>query len=243
MFLLALFAIAVAAGSVASTVGFGIGSLLTPLLALTMDTGLAVAIAAVPHAAATALRCWRLRRAIDRRVLGTFGLASAAGGLVGGFGHGVLASPVLTVIFALLLLLSGVAGLARLADRVRLRGTGVWLGGILSGLFGGLVGNQGGIRSAALLAFPLPPETFVATATAAALLVDMVRVPVYVWTSGRELVNRSPVIGVATAGVLIGTLAGEKLLGRIPEPIFRRIVSLALLILGIAMLMRAISTI
>jgi hypothetical protein len=48
-----------------------------------------------------------------------------------------------------------------------------YMAGALSGLFGGLVGNQGGIRSAALMGFDINKEAFVATATAIGLVVDV----------------------------------------------------------------------
>ncbi len=44
------------AGAVASVSGFGIGSLLTPLLSLRVGTKLAVAAVSIPHLAATAFR-------------------------------------------------------------------------------------------------------------------------------------------------------------------------------------------
>ncbi|MBA3641215.1 MAG: TSUP family transporter [Acidobacteria bacterium] len=90
IFLAAIFGIAVLSGATASLVGFGIGSMLTPLLALQVGTDLAVAAVALPHAFATGLRCWRLRRAIDRDVLKSFGLLSAAGGLAGAFAYSQL---------------------------------------------------------------------------------------------------------------------------------------------------------
>ena len=49
-------AASVIAGAIASVSGFGIGSLLTPLLMLWMPTAEAVAILAIPHALATAIR-------------------------------------------------------------------------------------------------------------------------------------------------------------------------------------------
>ena len=83
MFLVGVFVLAVLSGGTASVAGFGIGSLLTPLLAASLGIGTAVAAVAIPHAAATALRCWRLRSNIDWAVLRGFGLLSAAGGLIG----------------------------------------------------------------------------------------------------------------------------------------------------------------
>ena len=74
MFLAAVFAVAVLSGATASLVGFGIGSMLTPLLALRLGMDTAVAAVALPHAVATAIRCWRLRPLIDWTVLKRFGV-------------------------------------------------------------------------------------------------------------------------------------------------------------------------
>ncbi|MGH7630937.1 MAG: TSUP family transporter [Gemmatimonadales bacterium] len=111
-------------------------------------------------------------------------MASAIGGLAGATLQSRLGSTVLTLVLATLLVLAGSSELAR--RPVPLPQTPFWrlVGGVLSGIFGGLVGNQGGIRAAALLGFQLPARPLVATATAAALLVDMARVPI---TSCRRL--------------------------------------------------------
>ena len=130
-------------------------------------------------------------------------------------------------------------GLTGLAQRLRFRGPGAWLAGAASGAFGGLVGNQGGIRSAALLGFGLPKEAFVATATAIALVVDAVRMPVYFIAQAEDLVRAWPLIAVATAGVVLGTLAGERVLRRIPEAVFRRTVAALILALGVVMFFEA----
>lgn len=201
--------------------------------------GLAVAAVSIPHAAGTGLRLWRLRDSIDRRVFGWFGLASAAGGLVGALLHGEATESALAAVFGGLLLLSGLAGFTDWTRRLGLRGWGATAAGALSGLFGGMVGNQGGIRSAALLAFPLSPRAFVATATATALLVDAARMPVYLFTSWTGLREHLPLIAVLVAGVLLGTVAGEGVLRRLPESVFRRAVSILLLVLGVAMIVRA----
>lgn len=235
-FLVLVIAVGALAGGVASVAGFGIGSLLTPLLAIDLGTKLAVAAVAIPHAAGTALRFWRMRHALDRDVLRGFGLASAAGGLVGALLHAVASSLALTIVFALLLIGAGLAGWTGLSDRIRFHGSVAWIAGALSGLFGGLVGNQGGIRSAALLGFPLSRDAFVATATTIALLVDAMRLPVYLVTAGDQIARVPAVVLTATAGVLLGTLAGERLLRRIPEAVFRRTVSAVILLLGVAML-------
>jgi uncharacterized membrane protein YfcA len=231
--------VAAAAGAVASFAGFGIGSILTPLLAWRLGAKLAVAAVSIPHVAGTALRFWRLRGHVDRRVLLSFGLASAAGGLLGALLHVYANSPALAVVLGVLLVFAGLLGLTGLAERLRFRGPWAWVAGAASGAFGGLVGNQGGIRSAALLGFGLPKEAFVATATAIALMVDAVRLPVYLVTQAGDLAGVWPVIALATAGVVVGTLAGERVLRRVPEPVFRRVVAALILALGVVMFFEA----
>jgi uncharacterized membrane protein YfcA len=212
MFLLGVFALAVLSGGTAAIAGFGIGSLLTPLLAATYGTSTAVAAVAIPHAAATALRCWRLRWRIDWIIVRSFGLLSAAGGLLGALLYTRFSNDALTLALGLLLVSTALATLADLPSRVRVTGPVVGVLGFLSGLFGGLAGNQGGLRAAAMLSFALPPVNYVATATATAMLVDLVRTPIYVWRAGGDIGTLTTPLIVATAGVLIGTVLGERIL-------------------------------
>ncbi len=237
MFTVLVAVVAVVAGGVASVVGFGIGSLLTPLLSLRVGTQLAVAAIAIPHFLATALRFWRLRAHVDRRVLLGFGVASAAGGLAGALLHAAAGSRALALVFGVLLLFVGTSELTGLSRRLRFSGWVAWVAGGVSGLFGGLVGNQGGIRSAALLGFDVPKEAFVATATAIGLIVDLARMPVYFATQARGILGIWPLVLTAIAGTIAGTLLGVRVLRWIPERVFRRIVAVILLGLGAYMVL------
>ena len=216
--------------------GFGIGSILTPVLALRVGTKLAVAATAIPHFVGTAQRFWILRRHVDRRVLVGFGIASAAGGLAGALLHARAPSRSLSVVFGALLLLAGLSELTGWIARVRWGRRAAWIAGALSGALGGLVGNQGGIRSASMLGFDVPKESFVATATAVGLFVDLARLPVYLATQGREILGIAPLLLVAVLGVILGTLLGTRFLRRVPERAFRRVVAVLLLLLGIYMI-------
>jgi uncharacterized protein len=225
----------VVAGAIAAVAGFGIGSLLTPVLAVETGTKLAVAAIAIPHFVGTAQRFWLLRRHVDRRVLLGFGLASAAGGLAGALLHTRVSNRVLAVVFGLLLILAGLSELTGWIERVRWGRRAAWAVGALSGALGGLVGNQGGIRSAAMLGFGVPKEAFVATATAIGLFVDAARLPVYLATQWREIGEVWPLVLTAAAGVVIGTAVGMRVLGRLPERAFRRAVAVLLVALGLYM--------
>jgi uncharacterized protein len=237
LFALAIFVAAVVSGATATVVGFGIGSVLTPLLAARFGAGAAVAAVTIPHALATAVRCWRLRANIDRQVVVRFGLLSAAGALAGALLYTRLGPTALTRILGVLLLLTAAGQLTGWSSRWQPHGPLVALFGLLSGFFGGVAGNQGGLRAAALTAFGLGPSAFVATATAIGLLVDLARTPVYLWSSGDELRALAGPIGVAAVGVLLGTLLGERILLGLSARRFGQVVGFAVGLLGLWLLL------
>ena len=239
MTLALIFTAAIIAGGIAAISGFGVGSVLTPALALETGTRLAVAAVAIPHFVGTAQRFLKLRRHVDHRILWGFGIASAIGGLGGALIGTRFSSPTLSIVFGSLLILAGLSELTGWMTRVRWGNRAAWIAGIASGTFGGLVGNQGGIRTAAMLGFHIPRESFVATATAIALFVDGARLPVYLATQGREIAAIWPLVLVATIGTVIGTAFGTRVLGRIPHQLFRRVVALLLIVLGVAMILSA----
>ena len=57
------------AGGIAAIVGFGIGSIFTPLLSLWLDARVAVAAISIPHLIGTGLRFLLLEGRVDRHVL------------------------------------------------------------------------------------------------------------------------------------------------------------------------------
>ena len=236
-FLVALFGLAMLGGAAAAVAGFGIGSLLTPFMAGRYGMTIAIAAVAIPHALATGLRCWRLRQGVDWSVLRSFGILSAVGGLAGALLYSRFSNRTLTIVLAALLLATSIAGLTNWAQRVRMGSTGAGALGFASGLFGGVAGNQGGLRAAALLAFALSPIAFVATSTATGLLVDAARLPVYLWRSAAELQRVATPIAVASVGVIVGTLAGERVLLGLSVDRFRVVVSVLIGFLGVWLLL------
>ncbi len=228
--------VSILAGGIASIAGFGIGSFITPLLAVKTGIGIAVAGISIAHFCGTALRFFSLRKYINKKILLSFGLASAAGGLAGALLHSILYNIVLVIIFGCLLIFAGITELSGLSEKMRFSGVTSWLAGGMSGFFGGLVGNQGGIRSAALFGFELKRKEFVATATGIALMVDVARIPVYLATQGNEILSIWKLILIASIAVLIGTIAGTWILRKIPEKIFKKTVAAIIIVVGIFVL-------
>jgi uncharacterized membrane protein YfcA len=119
------------AGFIAAVTGFGIGSLLTPVFALQVDTRIAVAAVSGPHLIGTALRFWLMRGGVDRRILWSFGLTSATGSLAGAMLYGIASTRWLTILFGVRLLFAAASEISGLARRMRFRGW--WLAGVVIG--------------------------------------------------------------------------------------------------------------
>lgn len=238
-FQIVLFLAAVFASAVAALSGFGIGSILTPLLSTQVEIKLAVAAISIPHLIATTLRFVMLKEHVNRSVLIKFGTFSAVGGLAGALFNAGTNNPLLVYFFSAVLVYVGLSGLLGWLDKMLISRRWSWLAGIASGALGGMVGNQGGIRSAALLGFGLSKSEFVATGTAIGIVVDLARMPVYLATEGQELSRLALPIAVASAACVTGTLVGKRVLSFLPEATFRRVVYALILALGAYMTTQA----
>ncbi|MGE5645044.1 MAG: sulfite exporter TauE/SafE family protein [Acidobacteriota bacterium] len=241
MIFLILVAVAAAfTGAMASVSAVGIGTILIPIVAWHYDIKIAIAAMSIPHAAAMVLRMFRLWRSLDARVLLGFGVMNTAGALAGALLQSMANTRSLGTLLGVILVTVGGAGLFGWTERVLLTRFWAWVAGAVSGIFGGLVGSQGPLRSAAMLALGIRKEAFVATATAMGLAVDGVRMPVYFAAQGSRLLDAWPAIVTSTAAVLVGTLLGERVLHRIPERAFARVVSGIIGALGVMMLARSL---
>jgi uncharacterized protein len=163
---------------------------------------------------------------------------SAVGGFAGALLQGKANSPVLTGVFGGLLLFAGLSGLAGWLEHMRFQRGTAWAAGVLSGLFGGLVGNQGGIRSAALMSFQMDKESLVATATATGIIIDCARMPVYIATQPEALLSARTYIALAVVRCLVGTFWGVRYLERIPAARYKQLLSIFICALGVYMIGR-----
>jgi uncharacterized membrane protein YfcA len=68
------------------------------------------------------------------------------------------------------------------------------------------------------------------------LFVDAARLPVYLVTQGEEIAGLWVQVLVLSGGVVVGTLLGRRILGRLSPPVFRQTIALLLIGLGAYML-------
>lgn len=229
--------------------GFGLGTILMPVVAIFFPVPVAVAITAVVHLLNSLFKLGLLWRNVSERVLLTFGvpalLAAIPGALLldylstleplfsyapAGKEHAVmpvkLAAGILLIIFA-------TAEMIPFLNRLSDHHLGLSFGGVLSGFFGGLSGNQGAFRSAFLIRAGLDKNAFVSTNAAIAVLVDSSRIIIYGLTFDLAIIEaQSALILLATVAAFLGVFLGTELLKKITIGFIQKLVAAMLYTLG-----------
>ena len=91
-------------------------------------------------------------------------------------------------------------------------------GGVLTGFFGGLTGQQGAFRSMFLLRSGLPVERFIATGVMIAIVVDLSRLTTYAasFTAGLDPSGREGhLVAVGTLSAFVGAYVATRRLEKI----------------------------
>lgn len=104
-------------------------------------------------------------------------------------------------------------------------------------MIGGLIGNQGAIRSAFLLNYKISKETFIATGVVIACVIDLTRIPVYWVSYASALSDTWQSLSVLVSITFVGTLFGTFLLKRFSPAGFKKWVSGAIILMGIYFLL------
>lgn len=234
----AVLPVAAAGGTMMAVAAAGIDSLLIPLFSLEFDFRLAVAAVSVPHFVAGAIRTFQLRRQIDRRVFVPFAVMSALATLAGAMLQSRISSAIVTQVFAALLVISGLLGFTGVLERKHKGKAAAWVAGGAAGFFGGLCGEQGGLRAAGLMGFGLSKEAFVATGAAVGVIGDIVRMPIYAVRQWDELPPTLLPMAGALVGVVAGLFLGQKLLKKLSQDRFGKVVSGVIVVVGVLLFFR-----
>ncbi len=234
--------------------GFGLGTVLLPAFALFFPVPIAVAATGTVHLLNNLFKGGLLRRKADWGMVARFGLPAIPAAVAGAWLLGELGSTsrlfvwsafgrengptaagvtigALMMMFALLELQPW---FQRLAAPPRL----MPLGGILTGFFGGLTGQQGAFRSMFLLKSGLEPSRFIATGVLIAVLIDLSRLPTYAASfRGGDIAfgdHGWELVGVGTLCAFAGAFLGVRYLKKATIGTVRWIVAAMMLLIGAA---------
>ena len=195
--------------------GFGLSTILTPLVLLLMGPHEAVAVVAVVHGAHNAGKFAALRESVDFEAFRMYGVWLVLGAILGAaLQNEVPQKPLLALIGAFLVSLP-LLSMSEGWTGYRIPEANDSLGGFGSGFMGGLTGHQGALR-AMFLTRRLPDKmTYAATASVLALCVDLSRVPVYLLFRYDEMSQHAALTLVLVISALIGVRVGKTWLERL----------------------------
>lgn len=220
--------------------GFGLATVLTPVLLIFYDVKVAILIAAVVHLLNNLLKLSLFLRHIDSGVLKRFGFFTLAGAFIGAYLQGMMDSSWVKVLLGCMLVFLGMKEVFHFGDAIHLPKRFDVAGGFLSGLMGGFVGNQGAIRSAYLLNYSMSKEAFVATAAVIASVVDVTRIPLYVANNRHILSGSAELLVVVTVAAFAGTLAGKRIMKHFSLKVFRSLIAAFIIVIGMLLIFRIV---
>jgi uncharacterized membrane protein YfcA len=226
--------------------GFGLGTVLLPVMALFFPVDLAIALTAVVHALNNLFKFWLLGRHADKAVVVRFGVPAILSAVVGArvllwltqlqplFTYQILSREAqvmpVNLVVACLIAVFAVVEWAPPWAKGSLPPRYLPLGGVMSGFFGGLSGHQGALRSAFLIKAGLTKECFIATGVIISLLVDIPRIIIYgVSLPGLHLEGNLLLPGAAVLAAFGGAWLGSRFLTKVTLRLFQRLVALMLL--------------
>ncbi len=232
--------------------GFGLGTILMPVLALFFPIDIAIALTGVVHFTNNLFKMALVGKHTNKNVLLRFGLpaflASFAGalllirltGLPAWFEYSLWnntfeVTPV-KLLIAIVLIGFALFEIVPATQNLQFSNKKLVLGGVLSGFFGGLSGIQGAIRSAFLVKSGLNKEAYIATGVMIACLVDFSRLTVYAtkFTSAGLHQNMALLLS-ATLSAIIGAYLGKKLLKKVTLRSIQILVATMLIIISIGL--------
>lgn len=230
--------------------GFGLGTILVPVFAIFFPVEIAISLTAIVHFLNNIFKLILLGKKANKKVVIDFGIPAIIFAFIGASiltllvdldplfhysisGKTFFVMPVKLTIAVLLSFFALFDVIPRLAS-LQFPQKYLMLGGVLSGFFGGLSGNQGALRSAFLLRANLSKESFIATGVVIACLIDVSRLTVYgkqIFGMGEQF-NFTLIIA-ATLSAFLGAYIGNMLVKKITIKIFQNIVAVLLFIFAI----------
>lgn len=220
------------AGTIA---GFGSSTIFLPLALFFVDFKTALLLVALTHIFGNLGKITFFKHGIDKRLIIVFGLPSILLSLLGASLVGYINQDILKMILGIFLAVFSLGSLLAPDFKFAPVTRNAIVGGAISGFMAGLVGTGGALRSAFLTAFNLEKEKYIATAAVIAIAVDVTRVPVYFFGNfmSKEYYYFVPAL---FAIAVLGSFIGKKMVDKIPQDKFRKLVLLAIFLISLKLI-------
>lgn len=229
--------------------GFGLGTILTPVMIIFFPIEIAIAFTGIVHFSNNIFKLFIVSKNIDKEILIRFGGPAILASFIGSYllfnigGDKVLYSidilgEIRSVTFikflvSFLLIIFSLNDLIPFFKNLNFHKKIIPIGGFLSGFFGGLTGNQGALRSAFLIKMNLDKKVFISTTVLISTMVDFTRIGVY--SSSLLAIDFSEYFTLGIFSILsaiLGSIIGNIVLKKITIELIRTLVAFLIICLA-----------
>lgn len=235
--------------------GFGLGTILTPVFAVFFPIPVAVGATAVVHLANNLFKIFLVGRSANKKIIIRFGIPAVIAALLGAFlltyvsafpaiasyplGGRVHEITIIKLVIGLIIVIFSCLELTPSFQKIAIDQKYMPIGGLLSGFFGGLSGNQGALRSMFLIKAGISKEEFIGTNVILAVIVDLGRLLVYgvgfYAVHFKALSDISRLVFAATMAAFIGAYFGKELVKKVTLRAIQVLVGVMLIFLGLGL--------
>ncbi len=244
--------VAAAASLLTFFTGFGLATVLTPVMVIFFPVEIAIALTGIVHLLNNFFKIILIGKRINWIAGLKFGITAVIGAFLGAkllfvfstheplyiynIGDKTFSITLIKLIISVLMIVFALFEVVPRLKNIKFKKDKLYSGGMISGFVGGLSGFQGALRSAFLLRYGLTKEEFIATGIFIACFVDLTRLSVYF--NRLSDINIGENLNVLIAAILSafgGAYIGSKLLRKITQEFVQRAVTLMIIILAIGL--------
>lgn len=220
--------------------GFGASVFLVPLAGMFFDFKTALVLTGIVFIFSSFSKLFLFRKHINRSLIFKIGIPSVVFTLIGAYLNNKVDLKFAELAMGIFLIAFAITFLIKKNFKLKENNFNDVSGGITSGFFTGFIGTGGAIRGAALSAFNLPKNVFVSTSAGIDLGGDLGRTIVYTANGylDKKYLWYIPIMVVLAYA---GSWLGKKLLDKVPENIFKKLVLVLILAIGVFMVYGFIS--
>ena len=220
--------------------GFGLSTMLTPLVLLLMGPHEAVAVVAIVHGAHNAGKFAALKEHVDFTAFRKYGVWLIIGAILGALLQNQVPQAPLLALIGIFLITLPLLTMSERWTGYRIPEANDRIGGFGSGFMGGLSGHQGALR-AMFLTRRLPDKmAYAATASILALCVDLSRIPVYMIFRHEEILEHLSLTCILVLSALLGVSVGKRWLHSLKSDWIHKGVMLGIVASGVFYLYEAL---
>ena len=233
--------------------GFGLGTILTPVMLIFFPPEIAISLTGIVHFCNNIFKLSIIGKQFNKEVLIKFGIPAILFAFVGSyalffisndtlFTYNLLGNNMnvsyLQFIIAIILIAFALIDLIPFFKKLKFNKSILPLGGILSGFFGGLTGNQGALRSAFLIKLYLDKTVFIATTVVISFFVDLTRIGAHLPNIQDFETSTYIVLGLlAILSAVAGSFLGFKSLKKVTLNYIRNLVAIMILLIAFLLLL------